>query len=264
MPKRISFRSVELAITQRQEALAAIDAATVAKPIRIATANPEFIEIASEHTAFKDALQNMTHVTIDGSGLYFALALWSFLTGKHLKPQLYHGADMVHDLLERYRNGQKTFFFLGGQPGVMAQAAERLKHSYPELAIAGTEDGGIISTEKGNLSKDLEKQLLAAKPDILIVGFGAPKQELWIDAATHLPIPVMIGVGGTLDFQTSDFQRSKKRAPKLVRSLHMEWLYRAFSEKGHWRRVVRAVVVFPLRSLSWIVKDFLLHFETQK
>ena len=89
----------------------------------------------------------------------------------------------------------------------------------------------------------------AKKTDILFVGFGAPKQELWIHAAKlHAPAPVMIGVGGSFGFYTH-----KKRAPLWMRTFYLEWLYRGLTEKGHMKRVWRAVVIFPLYALRWIV-----------
>ncbi|HSI21339.1 MAG TPA: WecB/TagA/CpsF family glycosyltransferase, partial [Verrucomicrobiae bacterium] len=75
------------------------------------------------------------------------------------------------------------------------------------------------------------------------------KQELWIDAARDLPISTMVGIGGTFGFYTT-----KKRAPKLFRALHLEWLFRALTEPGHAKRAWRAVVVFSCVALMSLTK----------
>jgi N-acetylglucosaminyldiphosphoundecaprenol N-acetyl-beta-D-mannosaminyltransferase len=259
MPNLLTFRGIHLALTRKERALEVIDNATRQHPVRIATANPEFIELAQHHEAFRTALHQMTHVTIDGSGLYFMLKLWK-ITGKtNFSPDQYPGADMVRDLFERYKNGERRFFFLGGAPGVMEKAAEAVKRLYPKITIVGTAYGGIVSDQEGSVSTELTRTLTAAKPDILLVAFGAPKQELWIEAARNiLSIPVMIGVGGSLDFFVQ-----KKRAPEWMRSLHLEWLYRSISEPGHWRRAFRATILFPLRTAWWLFLDFFSPSEIQ-
>ena len=123
-----------------------------------------------------------------------------------------------------------------------------LQQQYSALKIVGTSDGGIISKDIINIDSTLQEILLQAHPDILLVGFGAPKQELWIQLARSLPIPVMIGVGGSLDFMVT-----KKRAPVLFQKTLLEWLYRSFTEKGHFKRAYRATIVFSCATLWWII-----------
>lgn len=246
----VTFRGVELKLSTKERLLHTLDTASVTHPVRLATVNPEFIELAQRHTAFRTALNAMTHALIDGSGLFFALGLLKKIKPNPFPLVRYAGSDLVQDLFRRYSHGEKSFFFLGGAPGVMEQAAKHIKKRHPELTIVGVQDGGRVSAEQGSLTADLEEKLRKAKPDILLVAFGAPKQELWIHAAQNLPIPVMIGIGGSLDFHIL-----KKRAPKLVRALHFEWLYRGLTEKGHGRRLVTAVPVFTLRSVSWLIKE---------
>lgn len=249
MPKPVTFMSLRLQLANRKEVLDAIEQAQSA-PVRIATVNPEFILETEINPQFKAAVEAMTHCTIDGSGLFFALSFWQRLRNG-VKPELYHGADLVADLFEAYKDGSRKFFFIGGPPHMAEQAKEKILQRYPSLSIVGATDGGKIDPTHVTLSADIQAELEKTRPDIILVGFGAPKQELWIQAvAKQLPIPVMIGVGGTLGFYSV-----KKRAPGIMRQLHLEWLHRMVNEPGHWRRVWRAVVVFSVHSGLWIISS---------
>jgi len=251
MPESLVFRGVTLRLTSRPELLSAIDEATEQGPVRIATVNPEFIEEAVQNPAFNTALSTMTHATIDGSGLLFLLNFWKKYTHKVQNFELYHGSDLVQELFSRYKDGEKAFFLLGGQPGVMEKASEAIKSQYPKIHIVGVTDGGMVNKDNPQLNPALIKEIQDAKPDILLVAFGAPKQELWIEAAQRsLQVPVMIGVGGSLDFYVK-----KKRAPQWIQSLHMEWAYRSLTEKGHIKRAFRATAVFTTSSVIWILKN---------
>lgn len=243
MSSKASFLGITANVASKDEVLYTIDTATAAAPIRIATLNPEFILAAQHNQAFVSAIAAMTECTIDGTGLMFYLKLCKQRLGL-ASVELYHGADMIEDLFRIYSQGSKSFFFLGGMPGAMEASAASLKQRYPQLAIVGAEDGGVIDSN-APLDPQLIAKIMTAKPDILLVGFGAPQQELWITkAAEALHVPVMVGIGGALTFYSQ-----KKRAPAAMRSLHLEWLWRSLTEKGHLKRAFRAVVIFPLVAL---------------
>lgn len=260
MPKSIQFMSLDIELASKQEVLTAVEAATPDRPVRIATVNPEFVVEAEHNPAFQKALKQMTHCIIDGSGLFFALKLGQFFDTHYQGAEHYHGSDLTEDLFRRHQHGEKKFFLLGGQPGVAKEAERRLREHYPSLKVVGATDGGIIDPHHIEVTPELAAEINAAKPDVLLVGFGAPKQELWITAAREiLAVPVMIGIGGTIDFYSV-----KKRAPSWMRSLHLEWLYRSISEQGHWKRAYRATVVFPLRAFGWILATKVLRGKDTK
>lgn len=240
---------VELPLADKTEVLAAIDAASPEKPVRIATVNPEFILEAQSNQFFRQALAQMSHCVIDGAGLFMMLKLWRRVHKTAFKTtwQRYPGADLVSDLIALYQNGQKSFYLLGGPPGLASEAATSLQERYPHLKISGSSDGGVINKQNPQVAPETLNNITEAQTDILLVGFGAPKQELWIQAARNSAIPVMIGVGGTFGFFGQ-----KKRAPLWLRKLNLEWLFRVLVEPGHWRRAWRAVVVFSGKSLLWI------------
>lgn len=198
----------------------------------IATVNPEFLVEATHNVQFKHLLNKTDLNVVDGFGLTF----WGRVLHGYRLPRL-TGVELAESLCELAEQQQKSVYFLGGF-GVAQAAAEQMKAQFPTLLVAGTEDGH---------PEQLSDQLRTAQPDIILVAFGAPKQELWIDAfRAELPhTRIAVGVGGTFDFWAG----KATRAPKLMQKLGLEWLWRLITEpRQRALRVWRAVGVF-----SWLV-----------
>lgn len=136
-------------------------------------------------------------------------------------------------------------FFLGAQPGVAEKTAQTLQKNMglQSSQIAGTASGSPHSNDE----EEMRKLINNAKPDILFVAFGAPKQELWLER--NLPylqtVKVAIGVGGAFDFIAG----IRKRAPHWMQKLGIEWLYRVIQQPSRIRRIYNATVKFPIRIL---------------
>jgi N-acetylglucosaminyldiphosphoundecaprenol N-acetyl-beta-D-mannosaminyltransferase len=112
---------------------------------------------------------------------------------------------------------------------VAERAAEVLVRRHPTLQVVDTYGGSPADAEAAEICARIK----AARPDILFVAYGAPRQDLWI--ARHgrpLGVPVMMGVGGSLDFLVG----AQKRAPRWVRKINLEWLYRLVLQPSRWRR----------------------------
>jgi N-acetylglucosaminyldiphosphoundecaprenol N-acetyl-beta-D-mannosaminyltransferase len=249
MANRISIFNLSLNLSEKQEVLAAITNTNAQNLLSIGTVNPEFILTAQKNKRFAEALQAMTLCTVDGFGFKVWLTIWQLLKsgGGHIRR--YPGADLVSDLFEKYSDGSKRFFLIGGPDELLSEALEGIKKHYPNLIVAGTANPGIIDPEHIIIPSQILENMTESKPDIVLVGLGAPKQELWMQQLqTQLPVPVVIGVGGTFKFYTA-----QKRAPKLVRNLQLEWLYRALTETNHWKRAWNAVVTFSFFALGWII-----------
>lgn len=246
-PPPATFLGLHVRLTDKSTLLAAIENATPTQPVRVATLNPEIVLEAHRTPALGQALTHMSHCTIDGTGLAWFLHYARNRINLPSIPPRYPGADLVSDLFERYQDGSKRFFLLGGTPEQNDRATKAIQAAYPSLAIAGHTSGGSIDPTHP-VDATLLETINATDPDIVLVAFGAPRQELWIAAAATLRAPTAVGVGGSLDFYGS-----KKRAPQVLRSLHLEWLWRTLTERGHLKRAWRATVVFPLyafRALS--------------
>lgn len=248
----IQVLGTKIKLSATSQLLEAITAASADKPVRIATPNPEFILLALKDAPFNKALGSMTHHTVDGFGLLLALKLIARKKRVVTPIEKYTGADLCEDLFKQFQNGEKRFALLGGLPGSAQAKRAALQKQYPNIAIPLALHGGVITTDKP-LNQDLLAEIATAKPDILLVGFGAPKQEIWIQAASKhsslKSIPVMIGVGGTLDFGVT-----KRRSPRTFQKLHLEWLWRSLTEKGHVKRAYQATMVFSLKVLRSLIK----------
>ncbi|MFA6526195.1 MAG: WecB/TagA/CpsF family glycosyltransferase [Candidatus Buchananbacteria bacterium] len=204
----------------------------------IVTVNPEFILEAQKNVEFRNALNSARLSTADGVGLIFAARIL-----KNEKLFRVTGVDLTRSLLTNCSDAK--IYLLGGAEGV----AKAVRKRYPEVRIVGAESGGKLKTEKWELEDNeaVIKRINDSGANLLLVAFGQVKQELWIKAnLANMPnIKVAIGIGGTFDFLAGRM----RRAPKWMRQLGLEWLYRLIKEPRRWKRIWRAVVVFPLTIL---------------
>lgn len=152
-----------------------------------------------------------------------------------------NGTDFFPRLCERAANTGLKLYLLGGLPGVAALAAQAMQKRYPKLIIAGTRDGYFDHTQES----DVINSINLSGADILLVGMGAPKQELWL--ARHrgqLQPSVCMGVGGLFDFYSGRIPR----APVWMREIGMEWAWRIAQEPGRmWRRYIVGNPLFLYR-----------------
>lgn len=190
-------------------------------PHLVFTPNSEMIMEARENPELFQALAGAQLVVPDGMGVVWA----SRILGKPL-PQRVTGIDLFSALCQEGAKRSWRFFLLGAKPTVAEKAAEELVSINPGLEIVGTQDGYFTSEEE----PEILAQIKALSPDILAVGLGAPRQELWLEKwLPELGVPVGIGIGGSFDV----FAGEVKRAPDLVAKLGFEWAYRLVKEP--WR-----------------------------
>lgn len=211
---------------KRMEAFIATGRAT-GKGHQIATINADFVVKSLQDAELRRILQEADMATADGMPL-----VWSArLLGAPMEGRV-TGADMVPALAQRAAQKGYSIYFLGAAPGVAEKAARILQQQYPTLKIAGIASPSAAAVESGDPA--VVAACKAAKPDILLVAFGNPKQEKWIYRhAQELGIPVMIGVGGTFDFIAG----VTKRAPGWMQQCGLEWSYRLIQQPGRlWKR----------------------------
>ena len=207
------------------------------KPHQLVTVNPEFVIAAQHDLEFRRIINNAALALPDGIGLLKAAR---FLKTTPL-PERVPGSDLVVRLAELSDRKGYRIFFLGAWQGVAKKAIDTLKVQYPNLRVAGWYAGSPSLEE----NEAIVQQILTRKPDILLVAYGAPKQDKWIARNfDRLQVPVCIGVGGSFDFIAG----SARRAPRWMRRLGLEWLHRLIMQPWRWRRVWNAVVRF-----SWLV-----------
>ncbi|NIT04488.1 WecB/TagA/CpsF family glycosyltransferase [Candidatus Saccharibacteria bacterium] len=205
----------------------------------VVTPNPEMVVQSRKDKEFKDVLNGADLSIPDGAGLVWASRIW----GNPLKERV-SGTDLFMELCaESSRRGGQVFL-LGGQGGVAEKAAQALKNRYPKLKITGTFAGdGSPAGDSETVSSIRQAVKSPTRPiDLLFVAYGHGKQERWIKRnLSKVPVKVAMGVGGAFDFVAG----GQKRAPRLVRALGFEWLYRLARQPWRIKRQ-KALVPFIL------------------
>ncbi len=200
----------------------------------ICTVNPEFFVIASKNEPFYRVLQGADACIADGIGVVLAARL----LGTPL-PARVTGTDGVQFIAERAAVSGWRLFLLGAAPGVAEQTADILTDCYPTLQIVGTYAGSPHPHE----ADDIIGRINASQADILLVAYGAPQQDLWIDQhRAHLAVKVAMGVGGAYDFIAGIVPR----APHWMQRLGLEWLFRLIRQPWRWRRMLRLPIFMAL------------------
>lgn len=209
---------------------------------QVVTVNPEFVIAARRHRQFRRVLNGADLAVADGIGMVWAARL----LGDRL-PERVGGIDLVHRLAAQTAQAGHRLFLLGAGPGVAEQAAAALQLRYPGLCITGTFAGSPLPME----ADAIIARIRAAQPDILLVAFGAPAQDLWI--ARHgalLGVPVAIGVGGAFDFLAGKVPR----APRWMQRLGVEWLYRLIRQPWRWRRMLALPRFAAMILILWLAR----------
>lgn len=195
------------------------------KPHHVVTVNPEFIMVAQHNKVFKLVLNNAALAIPDGAGVLWASRKLGMPIAERVT-----GVDTVRRISAIAREKNLNMFLLGGAPGVAEKASAELQRENPGLNIVGTYAGSPDISEEAVICE----RIRTARPHILLVAYGSPRQDLWIDRnLVKLETPVAIGVGGTFDFITGKVPR----APQWMRERNIEWLYRLWLEPWRWRRM---------------------------
>ncbi len=194
---------------------------------QICTVNPEFVMKAQDDPDFMYLLTTTGLNLPDGIGLVIA----SRLLRKPLRARV-PGSELVYHLAERCAREGWRLFLLGAEEGIAEQAAEIFQQRHPTLQIAGTFAGSPAESENATIVEMIN----ASRADVLLVAYGAPKQDKWIyrNRETLKTVRVAIGVGGSLDFVTG----KSTRAPVWVQKIGLEWLHRLILEPWRWRRML--------------------------
>ena len=203
--------------------------------------NAETVVRGQRDAHFLEALSRADCIFPDGMGLKLFCA-W----GDARIRERVAGIDVLYAACERAAHMGKRVFLFGAEKDVVERAAIILREKFPALSITGALDGynGIMQWKESDALKNA---------DMVIVGMGTPKQEEWID--THradLPrMRVALAVGGAFDMIAG----KTPRAPARMRAWGFEWLWRLCREPRRWRRIINAVIVFPIKAVMWHRKE---------
>jgi exopolysaccharide biosynthesis WecB/TagA/CpsF family protein len=195
------------------------------EPHQLVTVNPEFLMRAQQDAEFMEVLRRADLVLPDGVGLLLAARL----RGERFQARI-TGSDLTPMLAEEAARRGWRLYLLGAGPGVAEEAARRLRVEHPTLDVIA--DGSDPAPDG---PPELLARVREAAPQILLVAYGAPKQDLWIDRfGRQTGVPVQVGIGGALDFIAGVVPR----APQRWQQLGLEWLWRLKQEPWRWRRML--------------------------
>lgn len=206
----------------------------------IVTPNPEFVVKAQNDPEFKKVLNEADLAVPDGVGLNW------FGGVKNRVP----GVDLMEDLVKLGADLGFTVGFLGGSEGIAEKTAIILKAKYPKLKVALAISGLTVNV-KGEIVDKAD--LSFSKSDLLFIAFGHGKQEKWIaENLPKIPVKVAMGVGGSFNYLSGEVPR----APKILRNLGLEWLFRLITQPWRFKRQL-VLIQFVILVLQKRLKSML-------
>ena len=246
-PGRRSVLGVPFDLIDYRDVIDAIEAWRRGGERRYVTCTPPYsVMMSTRDPELAAATEEAGLVLPDGIGIIMAAKMLGYPNKGRVS-----GPTLMLKACDWGREHGYRHYFYGGASGVADLLAERLSQQYPGLEVAGTycppfrpmtqkEDAAVV--EAVNM----------AKPDIVWVGLGSPKQEVWMrEHAGRIRAAAMIGVGAAFDFHSG----RARWAPRLLRGLGVEWAYRLANEPGRmWRRNVNSVVF-----IAGVFRQYLRH-----
>lgn len=202
-------------------------------PHLVATVNPEFVMRAQRDHAFARVLASAELCLPDGTGVVWAARR----QGCDLLGPV-TGVDLVQPLAEMCARRGFRMFLLGAAPGVADELADRMRATNPGLEVAAHAGAPDAAHDEEALRRIHDHQT-----QVLLVAYGAPVQEMWIDRLRNrLGVAVAVGVGGAFDYLTGQVPR----APEWMRAAGLEWLHRLVRQP--WR--IRRMAVLPAYAIK--------------
>lgn len=204
----------------------------------IVSVNPENITIASKLNKFKEVVNTAQIRIIDGVGVVLAARMLGFTAGPRLT-----GVDLMERLMFTASNRPLRVLLIGGKGNLAEELADCYNKLQSKANFKGFEGIKDIQNPDANEEKTLISIVADYKPHLMFVSFGSPFQELWIyKNRSYFNGIVCMGVGGAFDFLAG----TVRRAPKIIRSIGLEWLYRLITQPWRLKRQVLRLPYFLL------------------
>ena len=211
--------------------------------------NTDCMLLSRKNETYRQVLNRCDLVYADGVGVVWGARLWG-----HNLPGRSTGADFLLEFCEVFAKNGLRVFLLGAKDPVAKEAAAKLSEKVAGLQIVGTHHGYFTQED----TQTVIDAVNAVQPHIIIVGMGAPYQEIWMDTnRDKFDAPVLWGVGGLFDFISG----RTKRGPQWLLDNGLEWLCRLVVEPGRlWRRYLLGNTKFVLYLLwsRYITREFSL------
>lgn len=197
----------------------------------VVTANPETLMLAEENEQFKAALlKESTRIIADGIGVVKGAAYLDMPVTERIA-----GVELSWKLLKKAGENGLSVYLYGAKQEVLDALVQRLEAECAGIKIAGAHNG------YGGEDDKIFEDILAKKPDLVLIALGIPRQELLIDKYfDRAEKGIFIGVGGSFDVLSG----TKKRAPAFFVKFNLEWLYRICKEPARFKRFYSSNVKF--------------------
>ena len=204
--------------------------------IHFISINPENLVIAHESTIFAKAVRSSKYHIADGIGIVIAARLWG-----QAKPGRATGVDTM-DMLIRYAAKHSLgCLLIGGEANLAEKVSDCYKKLFPRVNIKGLRSIKNIQRPSIKEEQQIEDIVKLVKPYFVFVAFGSPYQEIWIERHKKLFKGCFVmGVGGAFAF----LSKQTSRAPKLVRQIGLEWLFRLIQQPWRIKRQLNRLPCF--------------------
>ena len=191
----------------------------------VVTINAEMTMQARKDQNLANVIKQADLVVPDGSGIVL------YLRSQGEKIERCPGIELSEQVVQIAAENQWQIFLIGGAPKVVETVVSGWRQKWADIKISGMYDGYFDDA----IAQQIYEHLQSSQPNLILVGLGVPRQELWIQQYRYLcPNAVWIGVGGSFDIWSG----KKTRAPKWFSKNHLEWLYRLYQEPWRWKRML--------------------------
>jgi N-acetylglucosaminyldiphosphoundecaprenol N-acetyl-beta-D-mannosaminyltransferase len=218
------------------------DAIIQRKRLIVSYVNVHGMNLSYKNPRFRERLNAAEITFCDGVGLRVgAKLLGQALDHRNTPP------DWIEDMARMCAENDFSIYLIGSKPGISEKAAEKLKETIPGLHIVGTYHGYFDKTSGSADNAEVIKKINDANPDLVVIGYGMPLQEFWLEeSGDALTAPVLFPVGAALDYVAGETYR----APRWITDNGLEWLARLVVEPRRlWRRYVIGNPLFIFRVL---------------
>ena len=214
----------------------------------VVTPNVDHTVLLQEHEGLRQAYQDAELILADGHPI-----VWASRLLRQPLPERVPGSELVPKLFDSFNQERKSenrklrVFLLGAAKGVAARAAQNMKQQWPDVETVGVYSPPLGFEHDPEETTYILGRIALTNPDLVVVGLGAPKQEVWVHQHQHeIPAKAALCVGATIDFLAGE----KKRAPVWMQRTGIEWLHRMLSEpKRLVKRYAKDAWIFP--QLVW-------------
>ena len=197
------------------------------------------LRLARQSSEYFKVMNSVDTILADG----VAVKVIAKLSGVNIQRNT--GSDLFEVVMSHTNSVQGTVFFLGGTPEILRELCINVGSNFPKVKMTGTYAPPFSNVFQKAENQKIISLIDAAKPDVVWVGLGAPKQEIW--AIEHLKycknVKIIAGIGAVFDFYSGNISR----APNWVRSIGLEWFYRGVAAPRQlWRRNISSMPIFVL------------------